>query len=691
MTEEEFLASLPLDLSEQQKAAVLAGEGPVLLLAVPGSGKTTVLVARLGCLIRCRGVSPKEILTVTYTVSAAGDMARRFAALFGEDLARQLSFRTINGLCASIIHTYARWKGSDPFALADSESRLNAVLRDLLQRTGSDFPTEQQIKEARTHITYCKNMMLPEADIHRHTVEGMDFPAVYFEYQDYLRRSRLMDFDDQMVFALRILRREPEILRYYRSRYRWLCLDEAQDTSKIQHVILALLAGEHRNLFMVGDEDQSIYGFRAAWPRALLDFEQNWPGAKVLLMETNYRSTGAIVSRADAFIRGNRDRRDKHMRTDNRQGEPIRRVELTDYSRQARYLLQAAKDCRRSTAVLYRNNDSALPLIDLLEREGVAYACRQREGFFFTSPIVRDLTDVLTLAYRPDDRDRFLRVCWKLDLKIKKALLTNLLSRQKPGQTVVDCLLSGAGLAPWQVGRVKAFGTHLSKLPQMSSFAALRRIVKYMGYGEYLGEERMDTGRLDVLLALAVQNSDPAGLLRRLEELQEILASGGGSDPACPFVLATIHASKGLEYDRVLLIDAAEGLFPARRQEDASPAEARQALEEERRLFYVGATRARETLELLTYEAKFGEPDRVRFPFVSELLGEPDQPAPTPEVPAAQWELDFAPGAAVVHRQFGPGVIESRAGSIAVIDFEKVGVRRLDLTACRKGALLRRA
>ena len=256
---------------------------------------------------------------------------------------------------------------------------------------------------------------------------------------------------------------------------------------------------------------------------------------------------------------------------------------------------------------------------------------------------------------------------------------------------MVDCLLSGTGLVPWQVGRVKAFGTHLSKLPQLSSFAALRRIVKYMGYGDYLGEERMDTGRLDVLLALALQNPDPAGLLRRLEELQGILASGDGSDPSCPFVLSTIHASKGLEYDRVLLIDAAEGLFPARRQEDASPAEARQALEEERRLFYVGATRARETLELLTYQEKFGEPDRVRFPFVSELLGEPDRPAPTAEVPVAQWELDFAPGAAVVHRQFGPGVIESRTGSIAVIDFEQVGIRRLDLTACRKGRLLKRA
>ncbi len=690
MTEEAFFAGLPLKLSPQQRAAVLATEGPVLLLAVPGSGKTTVLVARLGCLIHCRGVSPREILTVTYTVSAAGDMARRFAALFGEDLARQLSFRTINGLCASIIRTYARRKGVEPFALADGDARLNAVLRDLLLRTGSDYPTEQQIKEARTHITYCKNMMLSEADIHRHTVEGMDFPAVYFEYQDYLRRSRLMDFDDQMVFALRILRREPEILARCRARCRWLCLDEAQDTSKIQHAILALLAGESRNYFLVGDEDQSIYGFRAAWPRALLDFERDWPGARVLLMETNYRSTGAIVSRADAFIQGNRDRHSKHMRTDNQAGAPIRRVSLSDYSRQAAYLLQVAKDCRTSTAVLYRNNDSALPLIDLLEREGAPYVCRQREGFFFTSPIVRDLTDVLTLAYRPDDRERFLRICWKLDLKIKKALLTQLLNRQRPGESVVDCLLSGGGLTGWQIGRVKAFGTHLAKLPQLSSFAALRRIVTYMGYGDYLGEERMDTGRLDVLLALAVQNPEPSRFLGRLEELRDLCAAGGGGAD-CPFVLSTIHASKGLEYDRVLLVDAAEGVFPARRQADLSPAEARRALEEERRLFYVGVTRARHTLELLTYENKFGEPVQGRFPFVSELLGEPDRPAQAAEVPAAQWELDFAPGTAVVHRRFGPGVIESRTGSIAVIDFAGSGVRRLDLTACRKGGLLKRA
>ena len=177
-------------------------------------------------------------------------------------------------------------------------------------------------------------MMLSEADIHAHTVEGMDYPRIYFEYQDYLRRSRLMDYDDQMVFAHRILRQFPDILEHFQRRWSYLCVDEAQDTSKIQHAILRLLAARERNIFMVGDEDQSIYGFRAAWPQALLEFERVFPGAQVLKLETNYRSTRTIVDRADAFIRRNQNRRPKTMRTDNLEGPPVRKVVLKDYSRQ---------------------------------------------------------------------------------------------------------------------------------------------------------------------------------------------------------------------------------------------------------------------------------------------------------------------------------------------------------------------
>ena len=281
MTYSQFKHTYSVRLNPQQEAAVRQVDGPVLLLAVPGSGKTTVLVTRLGYMIYCKNIRPKNILTVTYTVAATKDMKARFVRFFGEDHADNLTFRTINGLCAVVIRYYAKVKGSQPFALADDEGRLNAVIRELLSKGGGGYPSDQQVKEARTHITFCKNMMFSDADVEAHQVDGMDFPAVYRGYQAFLLNNRLMDFDDQIVFTYRIFRQYPDILAHFQRRWPYLCVDEAQDTSKIQHAILRQLAVQSRNIFMVGDEDQSIYGFRAAWPQALLEFEQVWPGAKV--------------------------------------------------------------------------------------------------------------------------------------------------------------------------------------------------------------------------------------------------------------------------------------------------------------------------------------------------------------------------------------------------------------------------
>ena len=209
MTYQEFKTRYPIRLNAQQEAAVRQTEGPVLLLAVPGSGKTTVLVTRLGYMVHCRAIPPERILTVTYTVAATRDMRARFVSFFREKGSERLTFRTINSLCTLIIGYYARQKKTEAFELLSDERRIKGVLRDLLVRTGIPFPNDLQITDARTHITFCKNMMLSEADIHAHTVDGMDFPRIYFEYQDYLRRSRLMDYDDQMVFAHRILRVRP--------------------------------------------------------------------------------------------------------------------------------------------------------------------------------------------------------------------------------------------------------------------------------------------------------------------------------------------------------------------------------------------------------------------------------------------------------------------------------------------------
>ena len=684
MTYEEFKSQYPIRLNRQQEEAVRLRSGPVLLLAVPGSGKTTVLVTRLGYMLHCIGIRPEQILTVTYTVAATRDMKARFISFFGEGHADKLTFRTINGLCAVVIGRYARQKGTEPFALLDDERQINSVIRDLLARTGTAFPSDLQVKDARTHITYCKNMMLTEAEIHAHKVDGMDFPRVYFEYQDYLLRSRRMDYDDQMVFTYRIFRQHPDILAYFQHRWPYICVDEAQDTSKIQHAILRLLASGSGNIFMVGDEDQSIYGFRAAWPQALLEFEQVFPGARVLKLETNYRSTRAIVEKADAFIRRNQNRRPKKMRTENQQGSPIRRIMLEDYNRQYNYLLKVAENCEESTAVLYRNNDSALPLIDLLEQKGLPYACRQREGFFFTSPLVRDITDMLEFAFDDGNKDLFLRFYYKLDLKLKKAVISQLLYGMPSDKSVFEVLLESGGLEPWQMGKVKAMQTHYSKLPYLTSFAAIQRLVRYMGYGDYLQEQHGDTTKLDILLSLANQMPSVGQFLLHLQELKERIETLEPR-PDCPFVLSTIHASKGLEYDHVILIDAVDGLLPS--------ADEAEELEEERRLFYVGATRARKQLEFLCYENKFGEPSDASFSFVSQFLGEEPEKEPERKAQPAKsagpskeqiavWMKDYIPGTEVTHKIFGRGLLTRREGTFATISFMEAGTKKVDLVTC---------
>ena len=286
MTPEEFTARYMPQFSEQQKAAVRETEGPVLLLAVPGSGKTTVLVTRLGYMALCRGIDPAHILAVTYTVAATRELRARFTARFPELAGQTPEFRTINGLSSKIIEACGRQRGP-AFVLQENAGELAALVGRIYQALNGDYPTDSTIREVRTAITYCKNMMLSADEIAAQDFGLPRFSELYTHYCAALREARQMDYDDQMAYALAILRKQPEILAEFQARYPYLCVDESQDTSRVQHAIIELLAKKTGNLFMVGDEDQSIYGFRAAWPQALMEFRQIYPEGEVLLMETN--------------------------------------------------------------------------------------------------------------------------------------------------------------------------------------------------------------------------------------------------------------------------------------------------------------------------------------------------------------------------------------------------------------------
>ena len=637
-------------LNPQQSEAVKTVNGPVLLLAVPGSGKTTVLVLRLGYMITNCGIEPENILTVTYTVAATRDMARRFAGFFGEELASRLEFRTINGICARIIGYYSRVLGKKAFELVTDEKRTAGILTQIYQQVEQTWPTEADLRNVRTLITYIKNQMLTEKEI-RELGSGKGSPLreadcqinigeIYERYNRWLREQHLMDYDDQMVYALNILRKVPQVLAHFQDQYKYICVDEAQDTSKIQHAIIALLASRYDNLFMVGDEDQSIYGFRAAYPEALLNFEKEHRGAKILLMEQNYRSGSGIVSAADQFIQRNMLRHAKHMVCaavgDGLGGQPggigaagavapaaesgpgasgpggkgtqpgVREIYLRGRKAQYKYLLKVADGCTEQTAVLYRNNESAIPLVDLLEREGIPYRIRNAEVGFFTHRTVIDITNIIKLAYDPYDVDAFWSVYYKLGMylnKEKAELICNLSRRME--LPVLEVALRYAKLEPMVVRNVKATRTHLEHMKEDKGDQAVSRIVKNMGYGEYLSRAGIRDSKVNILTSIGSHTQSPAELLDRLGFLGDIFRSKE-QDPSCPFILSTIHASKGLEYDTVYLMDVMDGIFP-----EEAPAstkymskEERRAFEEERRLFYVGMTRARNKLCVFTTDAK---------------------------------------------------------------------------------------
>ena len=632
----EFETTFSVKLNQQQKEAVQSTKGPVLLLAVPGSGKTTVLVTRLGYMIYCKNIPPERILTVTYTVAATKDMSERFAVRFGEDMAKRLEFRTINGICARIIQYYGRRIGKTPFELVKDEKATTGMLIRICQDHGMGYPTESDLKNVRTLITYIKNMMLNEEELQKLEEESdIRIVGIYREYCRQMREQKLMDYDDQMLYAYNILRKDLGVLAYFQNRYPYICVDEAQDTSKIQHAIIALLAAGTGNLFMVGDEDQSIYGFRAAYPEALLSFEKKHSGAKVLLMEENFRSNAKIVEAADKFIQKNTLRHEKHMRAAREAGADIREISLKSRKAQYVYLMKAAQECTTGmagmsgseehrgradasvteTAVLYRDNECAIPLIDLLERKNIPYRMRNADLSFFTHRTVLDVQNIIRFAMDPKDTELFMQIYYRLKLFFnKKDALRYAQISQEKDMEVLDAALKYGNLEKYQEDNIRNLKRQMVRILNMPGDEVVNQILTYMGYQDYLKKMGMNANKLETVKLIGSRVESPEKLLERLEELRTIIQEKV-SDKDCPFILSTMHASKGLEYDTVYLLDVMDGILPEKVLANPRTAskEELETYEEERRLFYVGVTRAKNQLNVFTTN----KPSK----FCSELLG----------------------------------------------------------------------
>lgn len=673
----EFVNTFPIQLNQQQQEAVQSTEGAVLLLAVPGSGKTTVLVTRLGYMIYCRNIHPESILTVTYTVAATKDMSKRFADRFGEEMAEKLEFRTINGICAKIIQYYGRKIGKTPFELVKEEKNTTGMLVKICQEHGMGYPTESDLKNVRTMITYIKNMLLNDKEIQKLEEESdIRIRGIYQAYCSQMREKKWMDYDDQMLYAYKMLRMDSRLLEHFQNLYPYICVDEAQDTSKIQHAIIALLAAKSENLFMVGDEDQSIYGFRAAYPEALLDFEKDHPGARVLLMEENFRSNAKIVSAADKFIQKNTLRHEKHMKAAREAGANIRKISLKSRKAQYVYLMKIAQECSTETAVLYRDNECAIPLIDLLERKHIPYRMRNAELSFFTHRTVLDIQNIIRFAMNPKDTELFMQIYYRLKLFFRKEDALNYTNISKEKDIPVwDAILQYGNLEEYQQNHVRSLRRQMKKLLDMTGDKAVDQILVYMGYQDYLKKMGMNANKLEIVKMIGSREDSPEKLLERLKELERIIREKK-EERECRFILSTMHASKGLEYDTVYLLDVVDGILPEKVLTSMNTASKEEigAYEEERHLFYVGATRAKNQLNIFAT----GKPSR----FCNELLEK--------NISAESYQKlsdELGEGVIVKHRKFGKGVVTEIEGEHIRIRFGD-DEKKMDLKVLARLGLL---
>ncbi|MEY2373027.1 ATP-dependent helicase [Lysinibacillus capsici] len=698
---EEKERSLGVYLNDVQKQAVLQTNGPLLLLASPGSGKTTTIIMRIGYMIEMLGVKPARIKAVTFSKASANDMRARFAKFFPH--LPPVDFSTIHSLAFQVVRETLERQGISYGIMEEADKpgvmSKKRVLREIFEQLNGLKITEDQLEELLTYITFIKNKMLPEQEWAMAEVKVPKKVEILQRYEEYKRTGcdrLLIDFDDMLLMANDIFTKNREVLAQYQRRYDFYLTDESQDTSPVQHAIIEKLVSVHQNLCVVADEDQAIYSWRGAEPDYLLTFQKIYPDAQVLLMTQNYRSSASIVAPANLFIQRNKKRYNKQMFTQNPAAEPISFKILENYSLQAKYVVNQLKSLSKhgSTAVLYRNNTSAIPLMDALDRAGLPFYMKDSTIRFFTHWVVEDIMNFMRLAYNTKNISIFEKVYRKMNAYITPTQLKALQKVPEDG-CVFTLLLEHVELKDYQPEYIKRIRQTYDSIQfdQTTPTVMLEHIRYDFGYERTLKKMSEDLGFnyenlldiVDVLGLIARHTSTMTEFAGRLKYLENLARTSHLKNEMNAITLTTLHSSKGLEFDRVYLIDLIDGVLPSETEE---------AIEEETRLFYVGITRAIRHLELISYSKRF-KASVVPSIFMKELKQiVPPQELPkkaskSPRKALKQYRNDrtittesaLIVGSKVRHVMFGEGEILDVTSSTIKLSFD-AGIKQFMTDTC---------
>jgi len=699
------------DLNDAQKVAVEAGDGPQLILAGAGSGKTRTIVHRIGHLIAARGYAPHRILAVTFTNKAAGELKDRLSSLIGDDGGGVVS-GTFHSLSLRFLRRYADVLGyPKSFQVIDSDDQRTLVKRILKSRN---------IASEKLHPSYllgwiehCKHAGLLPDQAPEQMWSGIDLCQLYVTYQEELMKLERMDFSDLLVNCVRLLRDFPDVGAALRARFDHVLVDEYQDTNTVQHEWLILLSSDHHNLTVVGDDDQSIYGWRGADVRHILDFEHLWGAVHkesghdltvgIHRLEENYRSTPSILKFANAIIDANHDRHEKELRATREDGPIPEWIVCNDEYDEARKIarfLQSRRD-RGSNwedmAVLYRSNRQSLVLEQILREEDMPYRIIGGVGFFERMEI-KDALSFWSLLNNCADAMHLARIINKpkrgIGVKGQEKLLASLATSGLRTAEWLDVVAAGGEATAAKLQPLAKLIHQIREEVESHADRGFMAILEQSGYleslkalGQIESESRIENIRtLQGYIELTLtEGLTPIEFMDRAALLQsgEGVADDAEEDDDRVISLMSLHRAKGLEFDTVVLAGVEDGLLPHQRSLD----EGESGIAEERRLLYVGITRAENALLLTSTRQRrvFGD---MHFPipsrFIKDISAEilkRDKPVAVTIEPMS--EIGLYIGAGVRHPTFGDGVVlEMEGGGDATrvtVEFERTGLKRLML------------
>jgi ATP-dependent DNA helicase UvrD/PcrA len=695
--------SLLEGLNEPQREAVLHEEGPLLILAGAGSGKTRVLTHRIAHLVGTGQAHPGEILAITFTNKAADEMRGRVEALVGGK-ARRMWVMTFHSACARMLRSDAQRLGyTRGFTIYDQADSLRLV-KQCVEELGVD-PKRFAPRGIQRQISDAKNQLL-DAEAYRLKV-GSFFEQtaadVYDLYEQRIHSMNAMDFDDLLFRCVNLFDLFPEVRERYRKSFRHVLVDEYQDTNRAQYEWLRLLCEDHRNLSVVGDDDQAIYAFRGADIRNILDFEDDFPDAHVVKLEQNYRSTQTILSASNAVISSNRARKAKVLWSELGEGDPVHLRELDDEHAEARFVVSEIERMvdegasRDEIAVFYRTNAQSRVLEDMLVRYGVGYQVIGGTRFYERAEI-KDALAYLTLLVNPHDTVAFQRIVNTPRRGIGQTSQGRLVSHANTiGAPVWDVAAAPdevPGLAAAAVKSVDRFMSVMQRLRERVEGGAsvgdlLHETLNETGYIEALQAERTieAEGRLENLEELVSvgreydATSEEPSVEEFLQQVALFTEQDALQDDEGIVTLMTLHNAKGLEFGVVFVIGCEDGVFPHSRAIEAGD------LEEERRLCYVGITRAKRELYMThartraLYGARdWNLPSRFLEEIPTELTDREEEEhaeAPAPGAPAPSGGASFGLGDDVLHANFGEGVVTGiEPGGLVVVRFASDGSER---------------